>query len=226
MAVTGEDGRRDSVEITYASAPFAETTVKAVPAISAGPATPEVEAVFIPAKVVRELGLQLDTEALIVDPSLHRVSEADRDRLQDRLGDSAEVYLEQGYQASSRWLYVAGTMALIALAGALVATIRSNRSHLLLRRVGGGSGFAVRGLVACRAALAAACGTVTGASAGCAIGLLLAWPFTASPSWDALPRVSFGTPWTSIGLLTVAIPLLAAAVTLLVKPSPGMTTGS
>ncbi|GAA3570881.1 hypothetical protein GCM10022419_059680 [Nonomuraea rosea] len=213
VTVTSEDGQYDTVEIDYYSSnnPDDPKVGKVIPTITVEPAAPGVEGVFIPAKILQGMGAQLDAEALIVDPSLHRVSEADRDRLQDRLGDSDEAYLEQGFQAPTGWRYVAGPMALIALAGALVATIRSNR---LLRRPNTGSSSAARVLTACRAALAGACGTVMGAFAGCVIGLLLAWPFTTSVDWEVPPRVSFETPWASIGLMTAAIPLIAAVIAL------------
>lgn len=217
VTVTSEGDPRDTAKIEYYASPNGPKTGKTITAITVEPAVPGIEAVFIPAKILRDLGVQLDMEALIVDPSLHRVSEAARERLQDRLGENGEVYLEQGFQAPPGWLYFAGATALIALIGALVATIRSNRSHRLLRRAGGGSPSAARVLTACRAALAAACGTVTGALAGCGIGLLLAWPFTTSSDWEVPPRVSFETPWASIGLLAAVIPVLAAAVALLFR---------
>ncbi|GAA2207863.1 hypothetical protein GCM10009850_033210 [Nonomuraea monospora] len=178
--------------------------VRSIQATHAEPVPGGLERVFVPMESVQGLGLRLDVVALIVDPSLHRASEADRDRIAARLGDDAGVYLEQGYRSTDNWRYLAGIVALIALGGALVATARSRRPRVL-RRLG-----SPRLLTACRAALAAACGTVPGVVAGCVAGLLLAWPATATVGWDVVPRVPFETPWGMIGLLTVAVPALAA----------------
>lgn len=109
---------------------------------------------------------------------------------------------------------------LAALIGALVATARSNRPPEVLRRMG-----SPRALTAGRAALAAACGTVTGLPAGCVVGLLLAWPYTTSSDWEAPPRVPFETPWVPIGLLAVALPLLAAVAGAFVNARARPTSG-
>lgn len=221
MNVTSEDGQGDHVTIEYGRSPddpVEPEITTTIPATVVEPAVPGLEAVFVPAKIMRDLGVPLTTEALIVDPSLRRVSEADRDRVQERLGGNGEAYLEQGGQPSTGWTYLAGATALVALACAPAATIRSNRAHRLLRRVAGGSPFAVRLLTACRAALAAGCGAIPGAAAGYVIGLLLSLPSTTSADWDPPPRAPFETPWASIVLLTAALPLLAAAFALLLRP--------
>ncbi|MEV3984160.1 hypothetical protein [Nonomuraea sp. NPDC049758] len=210
----------DSVTIEYRATedPPGEPRIsRTVPATVAAPAAAGVEAVFLPAQMVLGMGVKLQLEALIVDPSLHRVTAADRDRVQERLGESGQAYLEEGFRPSLAWLLFAGPAVPAALAGALAATVRSRRPVRLLL-LADGSPAAARGLTACRAALAAACGAVPGAAAGCVAGLLLAWPFTASVDWDPVPRVPFETPWSSIALAAVALPVLAAAVALLLRP--------
>ncbi|UBU09665.1 hypothetical protein [Nonomuraea gerenzanensis] len=193
-----------------------DSRTRSIQAISVEPAPGGLERVFVPMEFVQGLGLRLDVVALIVDPALHRASAADRDRLAGLLGDRVEVYLEQGFRDTGGWRYLAAILALVGLAGALVATARSERPRVL-RRLG-----SPRLLTACRAALAAACGTVAGVPAGCVIGLLLAWPFTTSIGWDVAPRVPFETPWALIGLPAVAMPLLAGLGGLLVrKPTSG-----
>ncbi|MFF0866050.1 hypothetical protein ACFYUV_30155 [Nonomuraea sp. NPDC003560] len=220
VAVTSEQGRHDTVTIEYSAPedPPGEPRIsRTVPATVVPPPVGGVEAVFLPAKLVLGMGVKLELEALIVDPSLHRVTAADRDRVQERLGESGQAYLEEGFVPSYGWLLFPGAAVPAALAGALAATVRSRRPDRLLLRAGG-SPAAARGLTACRAALAAACGAVPGAVAGCVAGLLLAWPFTTSVDWDPVPRVPFETPWSSIALATVALPVLAAAVALLFRP--------
>ncbi|MEU1393501.1 MULTISPECIES: hypothetical protein [unclassified Nonomuraea] len=220
VAVTSEQGRHDTVTIEYRAPqdPPGEPRIsRTVPATVAAPAATGVEAVFLPGELVLGMGIKLELEALIVDPALHRVTAADRDRVQERLGESGQAYLEEGFRPSPYWMFFAGAAVPAALAGALAATVRSRRPDRLLLRVGG-SPAAARGLTACRAALAAACGAVPGAAAGCVAGLLPAWPFTASVDWDPVPRVPFETPWSSIALAAVALPVLAAAVALLLRP--------
>ncbi|MFC7039196.1 hypothetical protein [Nonomuraea rubra] len=211
VVVAVEAEQDHSVRIDYHLTSPDAGTIKNIPAITVEPVPDGLERVFVPMELVRGLGLQLDVEALIVDPALHSTSEADRHRLVGGLGERAEVHLEQGYQASGGWRYLAGFIALIALIGAWVATAPSSRPQVL-RRIG-----SPRLLTACRAALAAACGAVPGAVAGCVVGLLLAWPFTTSIDWDPPPRVPFDTPWALIGLQTVAVPLLAAVAGLFVS---------
>ncbi|MFI7420361.1 hypothetical protein [Nonomuraea sp. NPDC049684] len=220
VAVTSEKGRHDTARIEYRAPedpPGDPRISRTVPATVVAPTAGGVEAVFLPAELVLGMGVKLELEALIVDPSLHRVTAADRDRVQERLGESAQAYLEESFRSSPYWLLFVGAAGPAAVAGALAATVRSRRPDRLLLRVGG-SPAAARGLTACRAALAAACGAVPGAAAGCAAGVLLAWPFTASADWDPAPRVPFETPWSSIALSAVAVPVLAAAVALLVRP--------
>ncbi|MCK2215576.1 hypothetical protein MF672_017540 [Actinomadura sp. ATCC 31491] len=217
VTVTAGDDGFSTAEIDYYPSLDDRKTTTSIPAIVVEPVSSGLDRVFIPAKVLRDLGVQLGTEALVVDPSLRRVSDAERDRLQERLGENGEAYLEQGFQEPTGPLYASGTLTVVALVGALVATVCSRRSPRLLHRVGGSSS-AVRALTACRAALAAASGTVTGAVVGCVAGLLLAWPFTASVDWEAPPRVPFETPWVLIVVLAAALPLLAAGLALLGRP--------
>ncbi|MGW3349322.1 hypothetical protein ACWDA3_39015 [Nonomuraea rubra] len=213
VTVTTEAPVRGTAQIeTNLLQPGLKKATKTLPAINVQPPASGVERVFLPMEVVRDLGIQLDAEALIVDPSLYRASGADRDRIAARLGERAEVYLEQGYQAPTGWRYLAGLIGLIAVAGALVAGVRSDRSPEVARRLG-----APRLLAACRAALAAICGSATGVAAGLVIGLPVAWSFSTPTGWEAEPRVPVEIPWAAIGLLTVAVPLLAAVAGLFVS---------
>ncbi|NAS21278.1 hypothetical protein GT755_06210 [Herbidospora sp. NEAU-GS84] len=212
VITTGEEGVADSAKVRYA---FFETnqspSTKTIPAITVSPPEPRLGSVFIPAKVVRDLGFHLEPEQLIIDPSLHRTSAIERERLDRRLEETTRIHLEQGYQAPTGWLYVVAVLVLIALLGTL-ATIRSARSMRLLLRAGGGSAAALRFFVGCRAAFSAALGTAMGACAGCVIGLLLAWPMTAPIDWDPAPRAPFETPWALIAALVVGLPAFAAAI--------------
>ncbi|TYB70273.1 FtsX-like permease family protein [Nonomuraea sp. PA05] len=216
VVVTADPQPGHTVQLRHGLTGPDDSKTRSIQAATAGPVAGGLERVFVPMEFVQGLGLRLDVVALIVDPVLHRASEADRDRIAARLGDDAGVYLEQGYRGTDNWRYLAGVVAFIAVAGALVATARSHRPRVL-RRIG-----SPRLLTACRAALAAACGTVPGVVAGCVAGLLLAWPATTTAGWEVVPRVPFETPWALIGLLTVAVPVLAALAGL--SPGAGRTS--
>ncbi|MEU7853388.1 hypothetical protein [Nonomuraea sp. NPDC049141] len=216
VVVTTADVKVDSVAIRYDvtgnNGPLAS---KSIPAIGARTIDPNMQTIFVPAKVVRDLGYQLEPDELIVDPSLHRISASEQERLDSRLGDVAQTYVERGFQASTSWQVVAVATLLIALYGALTAgdgKATSSRSGRVLRRAGDGTAATFRWFGACRAGLSAACGTVLGAVAGCPIGMLLIWPLTASNSWESPPRVPFETPWLTIAAVVVGLPVLAAAL--------------
>ncbi len=210
LAAGGET--QDSMVIRYErSLSDPSTSVKTVPAVTVRPAEPRVGSVFIPAKIMEDFGFHLESNQLIIDPSLHRTSAIEEERLSRRLGATARVQVERGYHAPTGWQDFVAVVLLIALAGALTTT-RSAASRRILRRVGGGSTAALRYFVACRAAFGAALGAGIGAVAGCVIGLLLAWPMTAPIGWDVPPRVPFETPWLLIAAFVVALPVLAAMI--------------
>ncbi|MBN6052868.1 hypothetical protein JYK22_13100, partial [Nonomuraea sp. RK-328] len=109
--------------------------------------------------------------------------------------------------------YVAAALLLIALGGASAVgrgTATTARLGHVLRRVRGGSAAAFRWFGASRAGLAALCGTVLGAVAGCPIGMALRWPLTAPGTWDSPARLPFETPWTTVAAVVVGLPVLAA----------------
>ncbi|MEZ0073486.1 hypothetical protein [Planotetraspora sp. GP83] len=226
VVVTSDDVEADKVTIYYdfdSTRNDESLLTKSVPAIVAKPADPHVKELFLPAKVMRDLGYNLEPEGLIIDPSIHRTTLIEQERLDRRLGDTATTYVERGFQASTGWRLFVVAAVVVALGSALAVTGRvgGSRSGRVLLRVSGGSTAILRLFAACRVGFGAACGTALGAAAGCAIGLLLAWPMTASIEWDAVPRVAFDTPWPLISALVIGLPVLAAAVAGLALP--GMT---
>ncbi|WP_433511888.1 hypothetical protein ACQP2T_50235 [Nonomuraea sp. CA-143628] len=216
VVVMNADVKVDSVEIGYdVTGNNGPLATKTIPAIAARTVDPNMQTIFVPAKVVRNLGYQLEPDELIIDPSLHRISAGEQARLDSRLGDVAETYVERGFQAETTWLVVAAATLLIALCGAWAAgdgKDTSSRAVRVLRRAGDGSAATFRWFAASRAGLSTLCGTVLGAVAGCPIGMLLLWPLTASNSWDSPPRVPFETPWPVIAAVVVGLPVLAAAL--------------
>ncbi|TDD03071.1 hypothetical protein E1292_22060 [Nonomuraea deserti] len=116
---------------------------------------------------------------------------------------------------------VVAAMIVVGLGSALVAGGRAGtggRSRRVLLRVGNGSVLTLRMFAASRAGLSMLCGTALGAAAGCVIGLLLAWPSTASVDWEVPPRVSFETPWWAVAALVAGLPVVAGVIAALPRP--------
>ncbi|MBT2230298.1 hypothetical protein [Nonomuraea sp. NEAU-A123] len=216
VVVTTADVKVDSVVINYnVTGNDGPLTSKTIAAIVVRTVDPHRETIFVPAKVVRDIGYQLEPDELIVDPSLHRTSASEQERLDSRLGDVANTYVERGFQTSTGWLVVAAAALLIVVCGSLAAgvgKITSSRPGRVLRRAGGGSAASFRWFGASHAGLSTLCGTVLGAVAGCPIGMLLIWPLTARSTWESPPRVPFETPWLTIAAVVVGLPVLAAAL--------------
>ncbi|MEV0351610.1 hypothetical protein AB0H88_38060 [Nonomuraea sp. NPDC050680] len=216
VVVTADGVEADTVTIYYdRSEDDDELLSKVIPAIAARSADPRVYGTFLPAKVVQDLGFRLEPDELIVDPSLHQTSALEQERLDHRLGETGAAYVERGFQPSTGWRPFVAVAVFVALGGAWAATGRAatrSRSRRVRLRVSGGSAAALRLFAACRAGFGAVCGTVMGAAAGCAIGLLLVWPMTASADWEPMRRVAFDTPWSAIIALVLGLPVLAAVI--------------
>ncbi|MEV4891379.1 hypothetical protein AB0K48_18555 [Nonomuraea sp. NPDC055795] len=233
VVVTPHDLDVDTVTVRY-SLPTddddAATRTKSLPATVVKSPDRQVNEVFIPTKVIRDLSLAPEADLLIVDPSRHRTTAAEQGRIEGRLADGAHTYLERGYQAPVAWMGVVAGAVALALGGALVAGDRvgtGSRSGRTLLRAGGGSAATLRWFAAGRAGWSALCGAVPGAVAGCGIGWLLAWPMTTpNDEHDILLRVSFGTPWWAIAAVTVGLPVLAGVIAALPKPAATHSPGS
>lgn len=226
VVITSANVKVNSVELSYGINEDDETAVtKTVRAVIARPADRHMQTIFVPSKVVRGLGYQLQPDELIVDPTLHRTTVQEQQRLDDRLDDAvAATYVERGFEASTGWLPVVAAALLIALAGALATSFgqaANARQARVLRRAGNGSAAAFRWFCAFRAGLSALCGTLLGAVAGCPAGMLLLWPLTVRTTWEAPLRVPFETPWPAIVAVVAGLPLLAAALgALLAREQP------
>ncbi|MGI5490195.1 hypothetical protein [Microtetraspora malaysiensis] len=223
VVITSDDIGATSVRLRYSpTVTSSSLTEKVFPAITVKAPGPGAEGVFVPAKAVQSLGLQLEPDEFIVDPSLHRTSPAEQERISDRLGKDATTYVERGFQAPAGWIPFATVTALFALGGALVATWQpssGSRSRRVLLRLGARS--SAHWLIASRTAFRAACGTVSGVAAGCLIGLLLVWPMTASIAWDPVPRPDFVVSWPPIAALAAGLPMLTVLITTFASPGRG-----
>ncbi|KAB8194755.1 hypothetical protein FH608_016415 [Nonomuraea phyllanthi] len=226
VVITSADVKVDSIGLSYKIHEDDEILeTKTVPAVIARTADPHMETIFVPSKMVRDLGYRLQLDELIVDPTLHRVTEQERERIDARLDDEvAKIYVERGFRASTWWLLIVAGALLLALACALSTGFGKGanaRQARVLRRAGNGSGAAFRWFCASRAGVTALCGAVLGAVAGCPIGILLLWPLTVRTAWEEPVRVPFETPWPAIAAIVAGLPLLAATLgALLAREQP------
>ncbi|PZG21225.1 hypothetical protein [Nonomuraea aridisoli] len=216
VVITSAAMKVDSVELSYEVNENDETiSTKSVRAVIARPADPHMQTIFVPSKILRSLGYQLQPDELIVDPSLHRVTPQEQERLDDRLDDAvAATYVERGFEPSTGWLPIVAAAFLVALACALAVGFgkaANARQARVLKRAGRGSAATFRWFCASRAALCALWGTVLGAVTGCIAGRLLWWPLTVPTTWDEPVRVPFETPWLAIAAVVAGLPLLSAA---------------
>ncbi len=210
VVVTTRDVAYPELEIGFG--PPEDSTTRTIPAVTARPADSRIEGVFIPGGVVRDLGLAVEPQFLIVDPAFHRTSVPEQERLGERLDGTATVYVERGFQPSTGWRAAVAIAALVAVGGAVAATgrrIGATRPQRVLLRT---SAARARLFVACRAGFGAACGGLPGAVAGGIGGWLLAWPMTASSDWEPVPRPPFDIPWPAIAACVAALPILAAVI--------------
>ncbi|GAA4527062.1 hypothetical protein [Nonomuraea ferruginea] len=217
VVITSAEVKVDSVELFYEINENDETaTTRTVPAVITRTADPHMQTIFIPSKIVQDLGYQLQPNELIVDPTLRRVTVQEQERLDDRLDDAvAETYVERGFEASTWWMPVVAVALLIALACTLATGFgkaANARQARVLKRAGNGSATAFRWFYAFRAGLSTLYGTVLGAVAGCPAGMLLLWPLTVRITWEEPVRVPFETPWPAIVAVVVGLPLLASTL--------------
>jgi putative ABC transport system permease protein len=134
-------------------------------------------------------------------------SEADR-ALSDLSKWSTSLLVERGYQPE-RWNYgllaLAGAAGLVTLGATAIATALSaadSRPDLVTLAAVGAAPFLRRKFAAHQAAIVAVLGTVLGALAG----LVPAWAVIRAHG-----GMPFATPWQTIAIVVVGVPIIAAA---------------
>jgi putative ABC transport system permease protein len=138
----------------------------------------------------------------------HRPTQAEQDAAQADLSQfSASVIVERGYRPE-RWNYglvaLAGAAALVTLGATAIATALSaadSRPDLVTLGAVGAAPRLRRRFAAGQAATVAMLGTTLGAVAG----LIPAWAIV-----KAHGHMPFATPWQTLVLVVVVVPLLAA----------------
>ncbi|MFB4310812.1 FtsX-like permease family protein [Actinomadura sp. GTD37] len=195
-------------------------TIRDLPAVAA-PGDPHVRAI-VPPEAAAKIGLPVRTEAFGVDRADHRVTEAERARLDRTLDaftrEDGSVYVERGFTDSfgKVTLMLAGAAAALALGGSLIATGLASadaRPDLATLGAVGARPGTRRMLTMGRAAFIAALGCWLGIAGGLVPGIAVTHPLTGDVP-DGVPAhgVIVDVPWTLLLAVGLGIPLLVALV--------------
>ncbi|WP_433326940.1 FtsX-like permease family protein [Spirillospora sp. CA-294931] len=190
-------------------------TVKALPAVSVS-GTSYVGA-LVPPKAAAKIGLPVRTVAYGVDRADHRVTKDEQARVTERIAGLTpfedQVYVERGFTSSNGTIPLVLALAggAMALGGSLIATGLSaadSRPDLATLAAIGARPRTRRLLMMGQAAFIAVLGCWLGIAAGFIPGLAVARPLTLDDGEKGSPIVVI--PWSTLGLIAIVIPLVAA----------------
>ena len=173
------------------------------------------QAVLSPAIAAR-LGLPVHPAGLLVRGPVTRTAQ---DRLQEEVTGIGRGYInvKRGYDGSSK-----RTLLLVLAAAAAVLVLGATVSAALLALSDAKPDFATlmsvgasprvrRKVAAAYAAVIGLLGATLGAAAGFVPGIAVSYPLTSDTSDSQGPSHYLAIPWTLVLLLTVGVPVLAAA---------------
>lgn len=194
VILSQEDDGSPFIELTYTEygQPVRSFTL---PAVTVRPPDPSTEGVFIPRGIAGGLGASLAPKQVIIDPSVHRVTPEEQERLDEALGEDRWSHVNRGSEPPIGWLIAGAVPALLALAAAVVAAGR---------RTG------PRAPAAGRAWLAGTCSALLGLAAGTVMGLALLHPWHLRARGES--STAFAFPWVPAAALLIGLPLAAALV--------------
>ncbi|MER5426397.1 FtsX-like permease family protein [Streptosporangium roseum] len=230
----GINGGQARVETTTYRGESESRQTATVPAVAAEPAERRSVRAVIPPGLAEKLGMRVEVAMLVVDPREHRVTDAERERIDARLPEvvvHAGTYLERGFTRDSVFelVLLGGAVGLLVLVAAFTATglaAADARADLAgLAAIGAPAGVR-RLFVAGQAGFITASGAVLGVLSGAVPGLVSAWPagtssggaITSNPSplgyvSDVLSdNTVLDVPWSLLAILVIGLPVLAALV--------------
>ncbi|NYG54052.1 FtsX-like permease family protein [Nocardioides perillae] len=190
-------------------------------ALPAGGGTyPPVAGVLSPA-AARAVGLEVAPRAVLVSGAEISARAAEElDQAVAVTGRDGYLYVERGYVAPDETVVVQlvlfGLGAVLMLGGTLTATflaLADARPDLATLAAVGASPRRRRGVAAAYALVVGGTGAALGAAVGFVPGVAVSFPLTRGFAGDGVAaRHVLDVPWTLIGLLVVALPLLVAAL--------------
>lgn len=231
----GTNGGQARVETTTYRGESESRQTVTVPAVVAEPAERRSVRAVIPPGLAEKLGMRVEVAMLVVDPREHRVTDAERERIDVRLLEETPsrptTYLERGFTRDGVFelALLGGAAGLLVLVAAFTATglaAADARADLAgLAAIGAPAGVR-RLFVAGQAGFITASGAVLGVLSGAVPGLVSAWPAgtysggavtsNASPLGYVSDVLSDNTvldvPWSLLALLVLGLPVLAALV--------------
>lgn len=180
----------------------------------------------ITAAGAKEIGLPWTTSKYeIVDPA-GPISRADERAINDRA--VSPLMVERGYQSGASWIMIVlfSVAVALVLVGSLISTaltqVETRATSTTLAALGASRGLRRRAAAA-QAIMIALLGAVLGVALGALPGLGLAASLTTDQSSSVSTPV-FVVPYTELGLLTLGVPLLAAALAAaMVRSEPVLT---
>lgn len=222
-------GTYKTSETDMSASDIKTTSTLAVPVIAVDPTTGN-DATFgqgngalIATEAVPSLQLPMtgaSTDLLIRDPR-GDISDTTQQQLEDAFGEEATVYVERGYQDPTALMLalIVGSFSLLVL----IITLTSTALTMAERRADDATLAAVGGTRRTRRALAGGqafvtglVGTVLGMAVGFVPGIALAHSLTRN-GYDLMdgthvPGPIVTIPWFWLAVLTIGVPLLAAAI--------------
>ncbi|MEV4189558.1 hypothetical protein AB0J28_49810, partial [Streptosporangium canum] len=229
--ITGGQARVETT--TYRGESESRQTVT-VPAVAAEPVERRSVRAVIPPSLAEKLGLRIELAKLVVDPREHRVTDAERERIDTRLPEVAfhtSTSLERGFTRGGVFelALLGGAAGLLVLVAAFTATglaAADARADLAGMAAIGAPAGVRRLFVAGQAGFITASGAVLGVLSGAVPGLVSAWPAgtysggaitsNAGPLGYVSDVLSDNTvldvPWSLLALLVLGLPVLAALV--------------
>lgn len=205
------------------------TSTRTMPVVAVDPAVSN-DATFgsgnsalVAAEAVPALKLPMTdagTDLLIRDPR-GDISGQTQQQLEDAFGEDATVYVERGYQDPTRLMLalIVGSFSLLVLIITLTSTaltMAERRADDATLAAVGGTRRTRRSLAGGQAFVTGLVGTVLGLAVGFVPGIALAHSLTRT-GYDMMdgthvPGPIVTIPWLWLAVLTIGVPLLAAAI--------------
>ena len=166
-------------------------------------------------ETTKRLGLVPAVHALVVPPGDRPVSHDQEDRVAEiaqGLGASSQVYVERGFVETYTVQFLGlallgGLLVLVGTATATALALDDARPDLATLAAVGAAPRTRRRMAMAQAAVIGLLGAVFGVLVGAVPGVSVAWPLTAGVNGRTAPVIDI--PWTLLGLVVVAVPLMA-----------------